>query len=139
MSTRMSDGEQAALVGIILFGLACVGGFLGFMHFFNLDPPSAGNVLARLLGVILLAVGNFFLVRADGFGSDTFHPKRTWPIFVALFYVAWWPGIDHWLLLNAVPASFGLPPELPWWVPWVKWVPTLALVALGAWMMRESD
>lgn len=126
METRNSNADPVfflivAVVVAVAFGIYQLGAVLG------LDFKTMLGVLLLSATVVALAGGCLYFGR----DAEFVHISETWPLLLALEYMAWWPAMNVWA---AGPLSSYMPDLYPavWWNSWYTRVGVLA-VCIGAW------
>jgi hypothetical protein len=127
METRNSNADPVfflivVVVAAIAFGIYQLAGAMG------LDFKTMFGVL--LMSATVLAVAGACLY----FGRDAefLHISETWPLLLALEYMAWWPAMNIWA---AGPLRSYMPDLYPavWWNAWYTRAGVLAL-CIGVWL-----
>ncbi|MEI7429270.1 MAG: hypothetical protein WCL27_02365 [Betaproteobacteria bacterium] len=105
----MRDNDAAVVAMICVGVIAFV--VWQFSTMFGLDMATGFSVLVRLGGFVLLVMGCFWL--RDSY-EVTF--GQLWPILLAIFWVCWWPALDHWATKD-IPsfASYEFGQTILWW------------------------
>lgn len=84
-----------------------------FSTTFGLDMNTGGAVFLRLVA-LTIAAGVCWK-----FGDDfTFlHLRSTWPVFLGLFWISWWPALNYWATKD-YPSFYQPNDAVTWWSTW---------------------
>lgn len=116
-----SDEDIWIITLVVVF--TAIGAVLAFSKFFGLDPGTGGAVLLSLLLWMGVTVGCW------KFGDDVpfIHPRKSWPLLLALLVVCWWPALDVWARHQS--PRLWADEEVTLW--WNAWYTKLAVILAG--------
>ncbi|WP_066338963.1 hypothetical protein [Azohydromonas lata] len=128
MNTRSSNADPVLFL-IVAVVVAAAFGIYQLASTLGLDFKTMLGVL--LLSATVVALAGLCVY----FGRDAefVHISETWPLLLALEYMAWWPAMNVWA---AGPLSAYMPDFYPvvWWNAWYTRAGVLA-VCIGAWFL----
>ncbi|WZK83672.1 hypothetical protein AAEJ51_13415 [Xanthomonas oryzae pv. oryzicola] len=134
-TNRSEDGWIIFAIGGVVALFACF--VWKFSKIFGLDMNAGASVLFRLV-LLAALVGCAWWFEGD---FEIIELRKTWPIFLALFWACWWPALDYWssqsglgfIALAYDQSSPGLiGSNTFWWAAWyTKWGIFSAILGLG--------
>jgi hypothetical protein len=123
-------------VGVLAVAALCALGIWRFSQAFGLDMSTGFSVVVRLLAVAVAA--GLALYASSSYSFDMFRLGNTWPILLAMLWVAWWPALDYWAA-QEVP-TFLRDTTSVWWDAWyTKAGGIICIVGLGYLIKKMLD
>lgn len=132
MSQHRSDDSWIGMVigAVVALGFAMV---WSFSQFFGLDMATGWAVLWRM-GLLL---GLVVVCWKYGDEVEFLRLSQSWPIWLALFSVCWWPALDFWAG-HQRPSFLGEEQVVLWWNAWYTKLGAMLTIGGAPYLVRRA-
>lgn len=122
-------------IPIAAIAVAALGAYVvwQFSTTFGLDMSTGASVFGRLIALAITA-GICWK-----FGDDfpLLHLENTWPVFLGLLWVCWWPALNFWATKD-YPSFYQPDDAIVWWSAWYTKLAGLLVFTGGGFGLRAA-